>query len=120
MAAVDWLVLELRKRGIKHVALGAHMGWSDSQTSKALSGSRELKADELLEAMRFLGVPSPIGEDNEHQEAARHLAALRPDQRAALLAFARAMRAPAPGAPEEVPPAPHVSARRRRERPAKG
>ena len=88
MAAVDWVARELRARGIKQVDLAAHMGWSESATSKILAGDRELRADELVVAMRFFGVPTPIDDDNEHQAAARHLAALRPDQRAALLAFA--------------------------------
>lgn len=92
MTAIEWVAAELRARGMRDRDLGDAMGWSSGQTSKILAGTRELKADELISILSWLGVPSPIGEDSREAAAARHLASLRPSQTEALLALLLELR----------------------------
>lgn len=60
----EWLRSELRARGLKNKALGDHLGWDDSVTSKVMKGSRQITAPELLRALAFLGYSTPLDEQS--------------------------------------------------------
>ena len=94
MEILDWIRREIEARGITQGDFRRAIGWSSSEATKVLGGQRRLRADELLDILRYFGVPSPIGEQSTAQVAARHLATLQPAQQAALLALVRAMQTP--------------------------
>lgn len=67
----EWLQRELTERGLAHQQLGAAVGWDQSTTSKVMNGHRQVKADELIVILKWLGYPSPLDfEKNGSEEAA--------------------------------------------------
>lgn len=92
---VNWLRTEIARRGIAQRELADAIGLTESQLSKVFGRARQLRADELVVALRYLGYPAPpydAGISTVAEQVHAIAAGLDAEQQRALLTHLRLLR----------------------------